>query len=168
MNQPWIYIYMFPILNPPPTSLSTPSSGSSQCTSPEHLSHASNLGWWSVSRSQKKSNSASGPSGVYTAEWTSSTGEGSRAGSVLAGRVRFQWLERATGVLHEDVKGEREFSQQWDMGSREQFRTDSPGAPRWKEGGVGSRGRARESGVPSEATAAWRGLHSVGKRRRQG
>ena len=23
-------------------------SGSSQCTSPEHLSHASNLGWWSV------------------------------------------------------------------------------------------------------------------------
>ena len=24
-------------------------SGSSQCTSPEHLSHASNLGWWSVS-----------------------------------------------------------------------------------------------------------------------
>ena len=25
------------------------SSGSSQCTRPEHLSHASNLGWWSVS-----------------------------------------------------------------------------------------------------------------------
>ena len=62
-------------------------------------------------------------------------------------------------MLREDVKGEREFSQQWDMGSREQFRTDSPGAPRWKEGGAGSRGRARESGVMSEATAAWRGLH---------
>ena len=30
------------------TSLPNPS-GSSQCTSPEHLSHASNLGWWSVS-----------------------------------------------------------------------------------------------------------------------
>ena len=71
-------------------------------------------------------------------------------------------------MLREDVKGEREFSQQWNMGSREQFRTDSPGAPRWKEGGAGSRGRARESGVMSEATAAWRGLHFVGKRRRQG
>ena len=32
----------------PPPSPSHPS-GSSQCTSPEHLSHASNLGWWSVS-----------------------------------------------------------------------------------------------------------------------
>ena len=32
----------------PPPSPSYPS-GSSQCTSPEHLSHASNLGWWSVS-----------------------------------------------------------------------------------------------------------------------
>ena len=31
-----------------PPSLSLPS-GSSQCTSPEHLSHASNLGWWSLS-----------------------------------------------------------------------------------------------------------------------
>ena len=31
----------------PPPSPSRPS-GSSQCTSPEHLSHASNLGWWSV------------------------------------------------------------------------------------------------------------------------
>ena len=27
----------------------TCSSGSSQCTRPEHLSHASHLGWWSVS-----------------------------------------------------------------------------------------------------------------------
>ena len=43
-------LHVFPILIPPPTSLSIPShsSGSSQCTSPEHLSHASNLGWWSV------------------------------------------------------------------------------------------------------------------------
>ena len=32
----------------PPPSPSHPS-GSSHCTSPEHLSHASNLGWWSVS-----------------------------------------------------------------------------------------------------------------------
>ena len=32
----------------PPPSPSHPS-GSSQCTSPEHLSHASNLDWWSVS-----------------------------------------------------------------------------------------------------------------------
>ena len=32
----------------PPPSLPDPS-GSSQCTSPEHLSHASNLSWWSVS-----------------------------------------------------------------------------------------------------------------------
>ena len=34
-----------------PFPLPSPShpSGSSQCTSPEHLSHASNLGWWSVS-----------------------------------------------------------------------------------------------------------------------
>ena len=32
---------------PPPSPPN--SSGSSQCTSPEHLSHASNLGWWFVS-----------------------------------------------------------------------------------------------------------------------
>ena len=32
----------------PPPSLPDPS-GSFQCTRPEHLSHASNLGWWSVS-----------------------------------------------------------------------------------------------------------------------
>ena len=38
-------LHVFPI---PPPSPSHPS-GSSQCTSPEHLSHASNLGWWSVS-----------------------------------------------------------------------------------------------------------------------
>ena len=48
MNQPWIYIYS-PSRSPlPPPSPPNPS-GSSQCTSPEHLSHASNLGWWSVS-----------------------------------------------------------------------------------------------------------------------
>ena len=48
MNQPWIYMCS-PFRSPlPPPSPSNPS-GSSQCTSPEHLSHASNLGWWSVS-----------------------------------------------------------------------------------------------------------------------
>ena len=44
----WIYMCS-PSRSPfPPPSPSHPS-GSSQCTSPEHLSHASNLGWWSVS-----------------------------------------------------------------------------------------------------------------------
>ena len=48
MNQPWIYMCS-PSRSPlPPPSPSHPS-GSSQCTSPEHLSHASNLGWRSVS-----------------------------------------------------------------------------------------------------------------------
>ena len=48
MNQPWIYMCS-PSWSPlPPPSPSHPS-GSSQCTSPEHLSHASNRGWWSVS-----------------------------------------------------------------------------------------------------------------------
>ena len=44
MNQPWIYMYsssQSPL--PPPSSLD--HSGCSQCTSPLHLSHASNLGW---------------------------------------------------------------------------------------------------------------------------
>ena len=42
-------LHVFPTLNPfPPLSPSHPS-GSSQCISPEHLSHASSLGWWSVS-----------------------------------------------------------------------------------------------------------------------
>ena len=42
-------LHVFPILNPlPPPSPSHPS-GSSQCTSPEHMSHASNLDWRSVS-----------------------------------------------------------------------------------------------------------------------
>ena len=48
MNQRWIYMCS-PSRSPlPPPSPSHPS-GSSQCTSPEHLSHVSNLGWWSVS-----------------------------------------------------------------------------------------------------------------------
>ena len=48
MNQPWIYMCS-PSRSPlPPPSPSHPS-GSSQCTSPEHLSCASSLGWRSVS-----------------------------------------------------------------------------------------------------------------------
>ena len=45
MNQPWVYMYSpsrFPL---PPPSLPN-ASGSSQCTRPEHLSHASNLGYF--------------------------------------------------------------------------------------------------------------------------
>ena len=42
-------IHVFPIPIPPPTPSPSHPSGSSQCTSPEHLSHASHLGWWSVS-----------------------------------------------------------------------------------------------------------------------
>ena len=48
MNQLWIYMYSPSQSSLPPPSPSHPS-GSSQCTSPEHLSHASNLGWRSVS-----------------------------------------------------------------------------------------------------------------------
>ena len=41
-------LHVFPIWSPlPPPSPHDPS-GSFQCTSPEHLSHASSLGWWSV------------------------------------------------------------------------------------------------------------------------
>ena len=48
MNQPWVYMRS-PSWTPlPPPSPSHPS-GSSLCTNPEHLSHLSNLGWWSVS-----------------------------------------------------------------------------------------------------------------------
>ena len=48
MYLPWIYMCS-PSRSPlPPPSPSHPS-GSSQCTSPEHLSHASSLGWWSIS-----------------------------------------------------------------------------------------------------------------------
>ena len=41
--------HVFPIPIPPTPPSPPDPSGSSQCTSPEHLSHASNLGWWSVS-----------------------------------------------------------------------------------------------------------------------
>ena len=52
-----LHVFLIPISTPP--SPSHPS-GSSQCTSPEHLSHASNLGWWSVS-----------PLIVYLFQWCS-------------------------------------------------------------------------------------------------
>ena len=48
MNQPWSYMYFPSRSLLPPPSPSHPS-GSSQCTSPQHLSLASNLGWLSVS-----------------------------------------------------------------------------------------------------------------------
>ena len=44
MNQPWVYM-----CSPSWTPLPPPSPGSSQCASPSTLSHASNLGWRSVS-----------------------------------------------------------------------------------------------------------------------
>ena len=48
MKQPWVYMCS-PSQSPFPSPSPSHPSGSSQCTSPEHLSHASNLGWWSVS-----------------------------------------------------------------------------------------------------------------------
>ena len=48
MNQPWIYMYS-PSRSPLPPPAPPNPSGSSQCTRSEHLSHASNLGWRSVS-----------------------------------------------------------------------------------------------------------------------
>ena len=48
MNQPWIYMYS-PSQSPLPPPSPPDPSGSSQCTRSKHLSHASNLGWWSVS-----------------------------------------------------------------------------------------------------------------------
>ena len=48
MNQPSIYMY-YPSWSPLPPPSPPDPSGSSQCTRPKHLSHASNLGWWSVS-----------------------------------------------------------------------------------------------------------------------
>ena len=42
MNQPWIYMYSTSRSPLPPPSLPNPS-GSSQCTRPKHLSHASHL-----------------------------------------------------------------------------------------------------------------------------
>ena len=47
MNQPWVYMCSPSWIPLPPPSPSHPS-GSSQCTSPEHLSNASNLDWRSV------------------------------------------------------------------------------------------------------------------------
>ena len=48
MKQPWVYMCS-PSRSPlPPPSPPAPSR-SSQCTRSERLSHASNLGWWSVS-----------------------------------------------------------------------------------------------------------------------
>ena len=44
MNQPRIYMYS-PSRSPLPPPSPPDPSGSSQCTRPEHLSHASNLGW---------------------------------------------------------------------------------------------------------------------------
>ena len=48
MNQPWIYMCS-PSRSPLPPPSPPHPFGYSQCISPEHLSHASNLGWWSVS-----------------------------------------------------------------------------------------------------------------------
>ena len=48
MNQPWSYMYS-PSRSPLPPPTPPVSSGSSQGTRPEHLSHASHLGWWSGS-----------------------------------------------------------------------------------------------------------------------
>ena len=48
MNQPWVYMCS-PSRSPLPPPSPFHPSGSSQCTSPEHLSHASNLGLWSIS-----------------------------------------------------------------------------------------------------------------------
>ena len=48
-NETAMGLHVFPIPIPPPTSLSTRSPRSFQCTRSGRLSHASNLGWWSVS-----------------------------------------------------------------------------------------------------------------------
>ena len=48
MNQPWICMY-FPSRSPLPPPSPPDPSGSFQCTRPQHLLHASNLGRWSVS-----------------------------------------------------------------------------------------------------------------------
>ena len=48
MNQPWVYMCSPSRCPLPPPSPRAPSR-SSQCTRSRRLSHASNLGWWSVS-----------------------------------------------------------------------------------------------------------------------
>ena len=50
MNLSWVYIHMFPILNPPPTSLPIPIPlGHPSAPAPSILYHASNLDWRFVS-----------------------------------------------------------------------------------------------------------------------
>ena len=49
MNQPWIYTCS-PSRSPLPLPSPSHPFGSSQCTSPEHLSHASNLDWRFISQ----------------------------------------------------------------------------------------------------------------------
>ena len=49
-NETAMGLHVFPIPIPPPTSSPPAPSRSSQCTRSERLSHASNLGWWSVSQ----------------------------------------------------------------------------------------------------------------------
>ena len=48
MNQPWVYTCS-PSQSPLPPPSPPDLSRSSQCTRSKRLSHASNLGWWSVS-----------------------------------------------------------------------------------------------------------------------
>ena len=48
MKQPWVYMCS-PFQSPLPPPTSPVPSMFSQCTRSEHLSHASKLGWWSVS-----------------------------------------------------------------------------------------------------------------------
>ena len=47
-NQPWVYM-CYPSRSPLPSHSPPAPPSFSQCTRSERLSHASNLGWWSVS-----------------------------------------------------------------------------------------------------------------------